>query len=156
MVEAEIRQAIVDGEHVKILSIAYLVSTGLSVCVSMLGLLYAFMGVFFAHALTQVPAASGQVPPPEAFGWIFTVFGAGIFVAMNTFALLKYMTYRRLKQHRSRVFCMVVAGLSCLFIPYGTLLGIFTFIVLTRPSVVHMFSVQPPPIEAAALRGSGG
>jgi len=34
---------------------------------------------------------------------------------------------------------MIVAGLGCLAVPYGTLLGVFTFVVLGRPSVVRLF-----------------
>lgn len=39
---------------------------------------------------------------------------------------------------------MVVAGVSCLSIPLGTALGVFTFIVLSRPSIVRLFEEQSP------------
>lgn len=156
MVEAEVRQAIVDEEHLKLLSIVYAVSAGLSACVSLLGIFYAFMGVFLGRALALMPTAPGQTPPPEFMSWIFTAFGLGMFLVMIALGVLKFVVYRRLRQHRSRVFCMIVAGICCVFIPYGTLLGIFTFVVLTRPSVVRLFSAQPPPLQAAAPGGSGG
>ncbi len=41
--------------------------------------------------------------------------------------------FLRRKSHR--VFSLVIAGLDCLQIPYGTILGAFTILVLTRPSV---------------------
>ncbi|MGH8225148.1 MAG: hypothetical protein ACRER1_03210 [Gammaproteobacteria bacterium] len=36
----------------------------------------------------------------------------------------------------------MTSGVSCLAIPYGTLLGVFRFIVLGRPSVKTLFDVQ--------------
>ena len=39
---------------------------------------------------------------------------------------------------------MVIAGISCLFVPYGTILGVFTFIVLQRSSVEKLFEQSLP------------
>ena len=38
---------------------------------------------------------------------------------------------------------LVVAGIGCLSIPYGAILGVMTFIVLLRKSVKAMFSETP-------------
>lgn len=40
---------------------------------------------------------------------------------------------------------MISAALSCLGIPYGTLLGVATFIVLGRPRSEAMFEGAPLP-----------
>jgi hypothetical protein len=37
----------------------------------------------------------------------------------------------------------VVACLECLFIPFGTILGVLTLIVLSRESVKTQFSARP-------------
>ena len=150
------RQAIVDQEHLNILSIAYLVSAGISACFSLIGVLYAVMGAFAGALIARAPAQPGQAPPPEFMGWIFGAMGLVMFAIMITMATLKFLAYRRLKERRSRVFCMVVAGVACLGIPYGTLLGIFTFVVLSRPSVARLFEVTPPPIPAPDAAASGG
>ena len=42
--ETDVWQGILDEEHVRLLSIGYLVSAGTSAFVSLFGLLYAFMG----------------------------------------------------------------------------------------------------------------
>jgi len=34
---------------------------------------------------------------------------------------------------------MVIAGIECLFMPFGTVLGVFTLVVLVRPSVKELF-----------------
>jgi len=156
MSEDQIRQTIVDQEHLNLLSIAYLVSAALSACFSLLGLAYAFMGAFFAAAIARMPATPGQAPPPAFMGWLFGLMGLSMFGFVLTIGGLKFLAYRRLKQRRSRILCMVVAGVCCLGVPYGTLLGIFTFVVLTRPSVVRLFQVSPPPIPAPNVVASGG
>jgi hypothetical protein len=143
------RQAVVDHEHVRILSIAYLVSAGLNAGFSLFGLLYVFMGFFMTALMKRMPASPPQAPAPEAVVWMLVAMGLGMFAIMMTFAVLKYVTYRRLRERRSRTFCMIVAAISCLGIPYGTVLGIFTLAVLTRPSVVNLFTVSPPPIPTS-------
>jgi uncharacterized protein YybS (DUF2232 family) len=139
MSEQESRQNIIDQEHLKLLHIAYLVSACLSAFFSLFGIMYAFMGVFFGAMIAAAPLRPGQERPPPFMGWFFGVFGLFFFVILLTMGILKFLTYRRLKERRSRVFCMVVAGISCLSIPYGTLLGVFTFVVLSRPSVMELF-----------------
>src|SRR5882672_4368375 len=89
MSEDQIRQTIVDQEHLNLLSIAYLVSAALSACFSLLGLVYAFMGAFFAAAIARMPATPGQAPPPAFMGWLFGLIGLGMFVFVLTIGGLK-------------------------------------------------------------------
>ena len=37
------------------------------------------------------------------------------------------------------MFCTVVSGIACMFMPFGTVLGVFALIVLNRPSVRKRF-----------------
>jgi len=54
---------------------------------------------------------------------------------------------RKLSTHSSYTFCLVVAGLECLWMPLGTVLGVFTIIVLIRPSVKAIFGVLGDDVE---------
>jgi hypothetical protein len=58
---------------------------------------------------------------------------------MIVLAILKFIVAKRLKERRSRALCLVVAAVSCLGIPFGTVLGVFTFLVLSRPSIERSF-----------------
>jgi hypothetical protein len=49
------------------------------------------------------------------------------------------------------MFCLVTAGLACLFQPVGLVLGVFTFLVLLRPSVKILFERE----DALTPRSSG-
>jgi hypothetical protein len=107
--------------------------------------MYVFMGIVMRSVFANLPEAAkrpGQAPPPEIL-WIFTFFGAVIFLAMITLAALKARVAWCIRKRRSRVFCMVVAGVSCLGIPYGTALGVFTFLALGRDSVQRLFEADP-------------
>jgi disulfide bond formation protein DsbB len=46
---------------------------------------------------------------------------------------------RCLAQRRRYLLCMVVAGIACIFMPFGTALGVFTLVVLSRPAVKAAF-----------------
>ena len=45
-------------------------------------------------------------------------------------------------QKRHRIFSMIVAGIDCLQIPFGTVLGIFTIMVLLRDTVRDLYSAK--------------
>ena len=152
----ELRQTIVDDEHLRMLSIGYLVSACLSGFFSLIGLLYIFLGTLFSAVLKHAPHAQTQGLTPEFPAFIFVVIGFFIFIVMVACGVLKLLVHQRLKQRRSRVFCMVVAGLCCLGVPYGTVLGVFTFMLLTRPSVIRQFEGPSPSTTTANLAGSGG
>jgi len=142
----ETRQSIIDEEHLKLLSLGYVVSACVSAFYSMFGLLYVFMGIMmsatFSH-LPQNPANPAQAPP-DFVGWIFGFIGLAFFLIGIAVTAARFRAAWCVKHRKSRVFCMVVAGIGCIEIPYGTVLGVFSFLVLGRDSVVPLFSPRPP------------
>jgi hypothetical protein len=136
-----VRKSIVDDEHLKLLSLGYMISAGISAFFSLFGLMYMAMGILMGAAISHFPVAGNTGGPPPAFvGWIFGGIGFVIFVLMILMAALKFRVAICIKNRMSRTFCMVVAGISCLGIPYGTILGVLTLVVLERESVTRMFS----------------
>jgi hypothetical protein len=145
MIDQETRQSIVDEEHLKMLSIGYVVSGCMSALFSLMGLLYAGMGVMvfsLGSAQAKDAAKSSQGPPVE-MAWFFGVFGLIMFLVLVAVALCKFKAAHCIKKRTGRTFCMVIAAISCFGIPYGTLLGVFTFMVLSRPSVAKLFDPSP-------------
>ena len=57
-----------------------------------------------------------------------------------SFAATILIAGRRLSQRRSHTFCLVAACLACLFMPFGTILGVFTLLVLLKPGVKQRFT----------------
>ena len=56
----------------------------------------------------------------------------------------------RLAQRRARPFCLWVAAVNCFFFPFGTALGIFTLVVLSRPEAREAFASASPLPNVAA------
>ena len=137
-ITSDLRQQIVDEEHLKLLRIGYFVSAAMTGFVSLFGLLYAFIGFF---VLASNPALAG--PDSPAFvGWVMGVLGLCFGVGAVALTAAKIYTGQCLKQRRARIFCLVTAAITTLGIPEGSLLGIWTFMVLNRPSVSRMFDAK--------------
>jgi hypothetical protein len=141
MPEETDRQAILDQEHLRLLSWGYMISGGFTALFSLLGLFYVFIGAVMGLAFAGAAASSNKADqlPPAFFGLIFGGVGLAIFILTVTIAILKFLTARNLRRRNSKTFCLVIAGLSCLELPYGTFLGVCTFMVLARPTVERLF-----------------
>ncbi|WP_425616366.1 hypothetical protein NA78x_000012 [Anatilimnocola sp. NA78] len=142
-----------DREHLQLLSILYYVLAGLSALGGCFPVIHLTVG------LAMLGGASGFPGEPEgrvAFGFIggfFTIVAALMIVLLWTQAFLLYCTARNLAERRSHLFCMVVACITCLSVPVGTALGVFTIIVLQRDSVKQLFGVSTAdPFSAAPRR----
>jgi hypothetical protein len=122
--------------HVRLLSIFHYVLAGLSAFFSLLPLAYVGFGVaMLSGALEDGHGA----PPPRPFGWMIIAFGTVMFLAVATCAVLVAVAGRFLARRRHWTFCIVVAALSCTFFPFGTVLGVFTIIVLAKDEVKREF-----------------
>jgi len=144
------RQQIVDEEHLRLLRICYFIMGGTSAFGLLFGLIYLVMGLFMAASFGSMPHQSAPNAPPAFMGWLFAAIGAFLVVFAGGYATLCLLTGRALGRRQSRTLCLVTAGLSCVHIPFGTALGIFTFSVLGRPSVqaltsLRLFQRRPRP-----------
>jgi len=134
-----------DNEHLRLLQMGYYIMGAVTACMGLFGLLYAAMG----RLMTSMPMQSAQNGVDPAFiSWIFTVFGFGFTVIGLIAAALIFLVARCLGARRHRMFCIVVACLSCLQIPWGTAIGVCTIMVLGRPSVQALFDGQPAAPQA--------
>jgi hypothetical protein len=130
-----------DAEHLRLLSIFHYVLGGLSACFSSAFIIHMVIGLFMINSPASF-SNHGQPPPPAFAGWLFFLMGSFAVVFGWTFAgLLAYAGYC-LSRRKHLLFCIVVAAISCLFMPFGTVLGVFTIIVLQRPGVRAMFNQQ--------------
>jgi cbb3-type cytochrome oxidase subunit 1 len=106
-----------------------------------IGLFYIFIGIVMGIGLAHLPASSAGAngPPPAFVGWLFGGMGLVFFLLAGAVAFLRYWAAKCVKRRTWRTFCMVMAGIGCLEIPYGTALGVLSLIVLGRPSVERLF-----------------
>src|SRR5205814_4200698 len=137
-----------DKEHLRLLAIFHYVVAGLAALFSFFPLLYTTVGAIFIFAARHGTPKPGEELPPEFLGWIFIVLGALFFLAGVTMAICILIAGRSLSLCKRYSFALVMACIECLFMPFGTILGVFTIIVLSRESVKALFST-------AAARASG-
>ncbi|MGB4580608.1 MAG: hypothetical protein WBI91_01890 [Coriobacteriia bacterium] len=157
MVTESERQAIVDDEHLRMLPVFYWVLGAMDILFSLYGLLYVAYGVFFLMVPFDSTAASAQ-EFPAFIGWFMFAMGAAFIIGFGVLATLKILAGFWIKRRTRRTACLVIAGISCLTIPFGTIVGVFTFIVLSRPSVAALFVSgqkrgEPSLVDAPAAAG---
>ena len=139
----------IDAGHLQLLGILHCVLAGLSVVgLGFLFLHRAIMQTVLNHPEAWNTPKGGGPPPAEFFAifqWVYLIMGGlivvgGVLNAISGWCILK---------QRARMFSLIVAGVDCLMFPFGTVLGVFTFVVLLRDSVLEVY-------EADALSAPSG
>jgi hypothetical protein len=128
-----------DTEQLNLLAIFHYVVGGLAALFSFFPLFYSVIGGFLLYA-AQHPNPANQEPPPAFLGWIFIAVGAVFFLAGVTMAICILISGRCLSCRKAYSFVLVMACIECLFVPFGTILGVFTIVALSRESVKTLFS----------------
>ena len=128
-------------EHLRLLSIFHYV-------VAAFGALFSLFPVI--HLVIGIAILSGRFPGDggnDDAKWLggFFVGFASLWILMGlTFASCVFFAGRNLAKRTRYTFCLVVAGLECMFVPFGTVLGVFTLIVLTKEPVKRLFGIDAP------------
>src|SRR5215467_10824586 len=107
-----------DEEHLQLLSTFHYIAGAIVALCSYCALIYVVIGI---SALSH-----NEKAPPLFVGAIFLSIGAVLLVVGWTYAACLFAAGRFIAQRRAYTFCFVIAISSCLFTPFGTLLGIFT------------------------------
>ena len=146
-----------DREHLSALSIGHFILAGVALFSGIPTLVLAIAG---ASALDELGRGmsiamgdvSGQLPA-DPFGGgadamlqsveslMVTAIVAGLVVAVISTIHLVVVGVK-IRQRRWWTFCYLTGWGECLMFPFGTILGIFTIIVLGRPSVKKLFGVR--------------
>ena len=126
-----------EEEHLRLLSIFHYVLAGLGALFACFPLIHFVVGlclIFFANK-------TSQQAPPLFVGLMFTCLGGAMFAIGQACAVMIYLTGRYIKERKNYWFIFVMACIECAFFPFGTVLGVFTILVLSRPSVKMLFGV---------------
>ncbi len=140
-----------DEEHLRLLSIFHYVVAGLAGLFAIFPIIYVILGLMFILVPVAPEEFGGKGPPPHFIGWFFVIFGAVIMTLGWVYAGCVFTAGRFLAKRRRYLFCLVMAGVECVFIPFGTALGVFTIIVLVREPVKRLFesndALQPTVVR---------
>lgn len=137
-----------DDQHLRWLSIGYYANAGFTVLAGLLG-----AGICLAMAW-MFDDSFRDAKPHEEVARIGVFWGiaaiAFLIVSSNAiFVLLNIRCASHLKNRSRYSFCVGLAGFHCASLPFGTVLGVFSLIVLTRASVRKQF-FQPEGITDEA------
>lgn len=135
-----------DEQHLRLLSIFHYVLGGLMALFACFPVFHLIFGIVLLAApqVLDGPRPEQQMPPHMAtfMGVMLTIIPVLIIVMGWSLAFCVVLAGRFLAQHTHYMYCLVVAGILCIFAPVGTVLGVFTIIVLMRPSVKQQFGVD--------------
>jgi hypothetical protein len=127
-----------DDEHLRLLSIFHYVVAGITAVIGCFPLIHIAFGLFMIFAPEQLQDGKGNAPP-DWFGLVFVVVGCVIIAMFWSLAACIAIAGCFLAKRQHYMFCLVVAAIECMFGPFGTVLGVFTIVVLVRDSVKRSF-----------------
>ena len=119
-----------DKQHIKLLSIFHYI----------VGAITALFSCFLLINIAIGIAMLCKDGPPKIIGLIFIIFSGIMILCGWALAICIIIAGSKLAHYRSRTYCLVVAALECVMMPFGTVLGVLTIIVLMKDSVKELFS----------------
>lgn len=137
-------QARIDQENLNLLATLHYVLGGITALGSCVFIFHIVMGLTMVHnpaAFSGPPSASRPTDafPPE-MGYMFAAMGTVAVLGGWTLGALTAFAGKCITARKNYIYILVIAGINCAFImPLGTALGVFTFVVLLRPTVKAMF-----------------
>jgi hypothetical protein len=126
-----------DEQHLNLLSTFHYVVGGLAALFSCFFLIHIAMGIAILCG-----AFDGKDAPPRFIGLFFIIFPSIFILASWTLAGFIIAAGINLKRRSHRTFCLVIAAIECIFMPFGTVLGVLTLVLLMKDSVKVLFETK--------------
>ena len=127
-----------DEQHLNLLSIFHYIVALFSALFACFPILHLTIGILMlTGGFEKVP---NDEFPATIFGLMFILVPGLIIILGWAFAVCLFIAGRYLARRKHYMYCLVMACISCIFIPFGTVLGVFTIIVLMRSSVKELFN----------------
>jgi hypothetical protein len=126
-----------DSEQLRLLSVFHYVVAGITALFSLFPLIHLSFGVAMLAGWLD---DSGDRSEQAVAGLFFIAIALVMITVGMVLAGLIAWSGRQLARRQRHMFCTVVAAIACILMPFGTVLGVFTLIVLMRPSVKAAFT----------------
>jgi hypothetical protein len=130
-----------DEEHLRLLAMFHYVVAGMIGLFAMFPIFHLAAGLFLIFGSKYFKGPGG--PPPAFLGWFFVIFALVFILLGLTLAILILINGRCIAKRKHFTFCQVMACVECMLMPFGTVLGVFTLVVLARPTVKPLFGLGP-------------
>jgi hypothetical protein len=152
-VTQDVKQAVLDDEHLRLLALFHYIFGGLGVAFALLGVVWTLIMATMIASFPPTPEgvseeAARQFRNMPAF--MMALFGVRAALGV-VYGILQSVWGRCIARRRARLFTLIVALPGLLFLPYGTLLSVFTFVVMERASVERLYRGGQPEARLPAL-----
>ncbi|KRG79213.1 hypothetical protein ABB30_02005 [Stenotrophomonas ginsengisoli] len=118
----------------RLLSIGHYVLAGITALFALFPVIHLLIGVGMLAGLLDGGQAADRL-----FGLLFIVIALVMITLGLALAAALAWSGRNLARRQRHTACVVVAALACMMMPLGTVLGIFSIVVLMRPGVKDAF-----------------
>jgi hypothetical protein len=150
---------LITAHDLRLLSIGYYIQGGIAGVYTLLILGYSAFATALLANINKMAGQSNQQEIPPALFSIISILLVIVLGLCCVYTVCMFLAGYWLPRFRNRVFIQIIGALNCLAIPYGTILGIFTLMVLQRPSARQFFAAgtgappvvptPPPPVPSA-------
>jgi hypothetical protein len=128
-----------DADQLRLLSVFHYVVGGMMALFSMFPVIHLSVGIAIVCGAFDDPDQGDQLP--ALFGWFFIIIPLVFIISGLILATCILVAGRKLSRRSSYMYCLVIAALECMIMPFGTVLGVFTIVVLMRPNVRKLFGI---------------
>ena len=123
-----------DKDTLHLLSIFHFVMAGFIALIACIPLIHLAGGVFMIFG-----GVSEQEPGLSAMGAAFTLIAGAIILLGWSLAFFVFRGGKSLDKQENYQQCLIAAAILCLIMPFGTILGVFTLVTLSKDEVKQLF-----------------
>ena len=129
-----------DEHYLRVLSIFHYVVAGLATLFALFPTVHLAVGIAMASGVLSDDPKDAL--PIALTGWFLVLFASLWILCGLAFSTCVFLAGRNLNVRRRYRFCLFMACLECMFMPFGTVLGVFTIIMLAREPVKVQFGAS--------------
>lgn len=128
-----------DADQLRLISIFHYIWGAMTMLWGCFPLIHVGMGILILLMPDKMNAKND--PASGLVATMFIIIGSAIILAFWTIGILTLIGGKKLSRRSGYKFCYAVGIINCLLMPIGTVLGVFTILVLSRPTVKQDFGV---------------
>ena len=126
-------------EPIRLLAIFHFVYAGLVVLGTLMPIFWLLTASIWWPELAAEATGDNEYIPAMATGAVVVTFASFGILLGWIWAGFLVTAGRNMLALRRHTFCLVVAGIACLAIPLGTVLGVSTLVILNREGTRELF-----------------
>jgi hypothetical protein len=128
-----------DIRYINLLAIFHIIVGVIAGLFSCFPLINLYMGLSMLSDIPKVMVQGGVFSPFTLLPIMFILLPIGIMVIGWMFAIAIALNGYYLKNRKWFTYCMVISGIETIFMPFGTVLGVFTIVILSKPNIKGLF-----------------